>query len=68
MLEENTQVGWEEFVDVDEFKILSLLLRNGGEPATEWFADAVQHFIHCKYARAPASSIVANEDCIPDEI
>jgi len=64
MLEETTQVDADEYFDADEFQMLSLLLKNGGEPATEWFADAVQHFIHCKYARAPASSIVANEDCI----
>lgn len=68
MLEETTQVDCSEYFDADEFKMLDLLLRNGGEPAREWFADAVQHFIRCKYAGSPAYSTVANEDCLPNEI
>jgi len=68
MLEETAQVDCDELIDADEFKMLSFLLMSGGEPATEWFADAVQHFIRCKYARATASSTVAKKECILDDV
>lgn len=69
MLEEMTEdMLFDDSHVADEFQCSSLFLSKGGEPATEWVADALQHYIHCRYARAPASSTVANGDGIPNEI
>jgi len=50
------QADPEEFYKADELQMLNLLVSNGGDPATEWVADAVQHYIRCKYARTPIAS------------
>jgi len=69
MLEKMTEdVLIEDFYDFDEFQMSNMLLSKGGEPATEWVADAIQHYIRFKYARAPASSTVANGDAMPNEL
>jgi len=60
MLEETTQVDCDMFYVADEFQMLRLLDSLGGDPATEWVADAVQHFIRCKYAKTSAISTAAN--------
>lgn len=56
MLEEGPIEQADEFYKADELQMLNLLVSNGGDPATEWVADAIQHFIRCKYARTPAAN------------
>lgn len=60
MLEETIPSDPEEFYTADEFKLLSLFILSGGDKATEWVADALQHFIRFKYAGTP----VANKKAI----
>lgn len=56
MLEETVQVDSEEYYGADEFKLLSLFLSSGGDRATDWVADVLQHFIRCKYAGTSAAN------------
>jgi len=63
MLEETKQVDFQAFLDADEFQMLDFIVSFGGDPATDWFADAVQHFIRYKYARTTG----ANQNGMPVE-
>jgi len=51
MLEEHKQVDPLEFIGMTKDKVLEVLLSFGGDRATEWVADIVQHYLDTAYVK-----------------
>jgi len=58
MLEEQKPIDPAMFIDLTEDEVPKLLMSYGGERATEWVADIVQHYLDTTYApkRDPANA------------
>jgi len=56
VLDENNLMDTEEFVETVPSETLNYLLSKGGQPATEWIADVLHHFLRCKYAGTPTAT------------
>lgn len=62
MLDETkNQLDMQQLLDVDVTQLLNIFLLKGGDRATEWIADALQHFIRCKYANTSAVISATND-------
>jgi len=51
MLEEQKQLNPLEFIGEDHDQLFKIILSFGGERATEWVADIVQHYLDMAYAK-----------------
>ncbi|XP_060871222.1 uncharacterized protein LOC132945480 [Metopolophium dirhodum] len=51
MLEEQKPINPSEFIEMTNDMVLKKLLSFGGELATEWVADIVQHYLDTSYAK-----------------